>query len=196
VDRETYLRRLGDDLEPGRRDPAPQPLRVIQQFVNTYNHELGDNRDRLRSLREAREWLIEHSLLEPARKLTANDLKRLRSLRETMRGLVGLSGDSESSALQDLSYDLGGGIRMNVAIASDGRVRLEPTGAVVERIAGSLLVIVHEAMVTESWSRMKLCRQCEWLFFDHSRNRSGSWCAMAVCGNRAKNRAYRKRTGG
>lgn len=196
MDRETYLRRLGDDLEPGRRDPAPRPLRVVQQFVNTYNHELGDERDRLRSLREAREWLMEHSLLEPARKLTASDLKRLRSLRETMRSLVGLSGDSESSALQDLSDDLGGGIRLNVAIASDGRVRLEPTGDVVEHIAGSLLVIIHEAMVAGGWSRMKLCRQCSWLFFDHSRNRSSSWCAMAVCGNRAKNRAYRKRTGG
>jgi len=196
VDRETYLRRLGDDLEPGGRDPAPSSLRVVQQFVNTYNHELGDEHDRLRSTDEAREWLIEHSLLEPARRLTADDLKLLRSLRETMRALAGLKGDQARTAFQNSSGDLGGGIRLNVVIASDGRVRLEPTGDVVEHIAGSLLVIVHEAMLTGGWSRMKLCRQCSWLFFDHSRNRSGSWCAMAVCGNRAKNRAYRERTGG
>ncbi|MGH2778535.1 MAG: CGNR zinc finger domain-containing protein, partial [Actinomycetota bacterium] len=30
-------------------------------------------------------------------------------------------------------------------------------------------------------------------FYDHSKNRSGKWCTMRVCGNRAKTRAYRER---
>ena len=30
-------------------------------------------------------------------------------------------------------------------------------------------------------------------FFDSSRNRGGSWCRMEVCGNRIKNRHYRRR---
>ncbi|MEP6468748.1 MAG: CGNR zinc finger domain-containing protein [Chloroflexota bacterium] len=46
-----------------------------------------------------------------------------------------------------------------------------------------------------SWSRVKACRNdtCRWLFYDHSRNRSGTWCAMAICGSRMKSRAYRSR---
>jgi predicted RNA-binding Zn ribbon-like protein len=41
----------------------------------------------------------------------------------------------------------------------------------------------------------KPCRNhpCRWLFYDHSTNRSGTWCTMAVCGNRLKARADRRR---
>ncbi|NLS03071.1 hypothetical protein HGP14_06750 [Rhizobium sp. P32RR-XVIII] len=42
--------------------------------------------------------------------------------------------------------------------------------------------------------RMKICRNCGWLFIDRSKNKSRAWCDMAVCGNRAKaNRHYRKK---
>ena len=32
-----------------------------------------------------------------------------------------------------------------------------------------------------------------WAFYDHSRNRSGTWCEMGKCGNRAKARRWRER---
>ncbi|KQV63963.1 CGNR zinc finger domain-containing protein [Rhizobium sp. Root1220] len=42
--------------------------------------------------------------------------------------------------------------------------------------------------------RMKICGNCGWLFLDRSKNKSRTWCDMAVCGNRAKaNRHYRRR---
>jgi predicted RNA-binding Zn ribbon-like protein len=31
------------------------------------------------------------------------------------------------------------------------------------------------------------------MFYDNSKNHSGTWCQMAECGNRAKVRAYRAR---
>jgi predicted RNA-binding Zn ribbon-like protein len=40
---------------------------------------------------------------------------------------------------------------------------------------------------------MKACRQCEYAFYDRSKNRSATWCAMSICGNRTKNRAYYRR---
>ena len=45
------------------------------------------------------------------------------------------------------------------------------------------------------WDRIKLCDMdtCRYAFYDGSRNRSGRWCSMAVCGNRAKTRAFRER---
>ena len=42
---------------------------------------------------------------------------------------------------------------------------------------------------------MKGCRQCGYAFFDRSKNRSAAWCAMSICGNRTKNRAYYRRRG-
>jgi predicted RNA-binding Zn ribbon-like protein len=42
--------------------------------------------------------------------------------------------------------------------------------------------------------RMKICRNCGWLFIDRSKNRSRAWCDMTVCGNRAKaSRHYRRK---
>jgi predicted RNA-binding Zn ribbon-like protein len=42
--------------------------------------------------------------------------------------------------------------------------------------------------------RLKICGNCGWLFIDRSKNRSRSWCDMAVCGNRVKaNRHYQRK---
>ena len=41
--------------------------------------------------------------------------------------------------------------------------------------------------------RLKICPNCEWLFIDRSKNRSRTWCDMAVCGNRAKARLHYSR---
>lgn len=44
--------------------------------------------------------------------------------------------------------------------------------------------------------RLKICGNCGWLFVDRSRNRSRTWCDMAVCGNRIKaNLHYRRKKG-
>jgi predicted RNA-binding Zn ribbon-like protein len=73
--------------------------------------------------------------------------------------------------------------------------RLEPQAGGVDGALGRLLVAVHEAQHDGTWARMKACPwdTCHWAFYDHTKNRSGVWCNMAVCGNRAKARAYRER---
>jgi len=191
MDRETYLSRVGEDVEPGGREPAPFPLRVVQKFVNTYNHELGRERDRLGTPAAAGQWLVDHSLLEAGRRLSEEDTSRLHRLREVLRGLA---GSKEGESLSSVIDELGLGVRLTVRWGEGQRLFLAPAGTGVERSIGSLLATVHEAMIDGSWSRMKICRQCAWLFFDHSRNRSGGWCSMAVCGNRSKNRSYRRRS--
>jgi predicted RNA-binding Zn ribbon-like protein len=35
---------------------------------------------------------------------------------------------------------------------------------------------------------------CRWLFLDHSKNHSRRWCAMELCGNRAKVRRFREQS--
>jgi predicted RNA-binding Zn ribbon-like protein len=64
---------------------------------------------------------------------------------------------------------------------------------------GVVLAITARAMVDGSWSRLKVCpgEDCGWAFYDHSRNQTGRWCSMSVCGGRAKARAhYRRRRAG
>jgi predicted RNA-binding Zn ribbon-like protein len=60
---------------------------------------------------------------------------------------------------------------------------------------GVLLAITAVAMADGTWSRLKVCpgEHCGWAFYDGSRNRSGRWCSMAVCGGRSKARAHYRR---
>jgi predicted RNA-binding Zn ribbon-like protein len=67
-----------------------------------------------------------------------------------------------------------------------------------EHLVPQLLGVIFYSQATGTWERLKLCENpdCLWAFYDNSRNRSGSWCRMGLCGNRIKNRAYRERQRG
>jgi predicted RNA-binding Zn ribbon-like protein len=58
-----------------------------------------------------------------------------------------------------------------------------------------VLAAAAQAMADGSWTRLKACRadDCKWAFIDTARNRTRTWCDMAVCGNREKARRYRNR---
>ena len=79
------------------------------------------------------------------------------------------------------------------ALRSDGTLALDVRGAGTDHALGRVIVAAYEAMLDGSWTRLKACRQCSWVFYDTSKNRSGSWCSMQLCGNRTKTRAYRRR---
>ena len=77
----------------------------------------------------------------------------------------------------------------------DGAAELVPKAGGIAGALGTIVAAVYDAMRDGSWPRLKACRRdvCHWIFWDQSRNRSGTWCHMTVCGNRAKTRAYRRR---
>jgi predicted RNA-binding Zn ribbon-like protein len=78
-----------------------------------------------------------------------------------------------------------------------GTPGLEPDATGVDAALARLLAIVATARADGTWPRLKACREdtCQWAFYDQSKNRSGRWCTMDVCGNRSKARAYRTRRG-
>jgi predicted RNA-binding Zn ribbon-like protein len=76
-----------------------------------------------------------------------------------------------------------------------GGAELAPARSGLEGAFGKLLAIAYRARIEGTWARLKACPDegCGWAFYDRSRNRSSTWCSMAVCGNRAKARAFRER---
>ena len=64
----------------------------------------------------------------------------------------------------------------------------------------ALLLPIAEAIAqfvcTEDFSSVKACEgaACTLTFADHTRGRARRWCSMAICGNRAKQSAHRKRS--
>lgn len=62
---------------------------------------------------------------------------------------------------------------------------------VMSRIARSFV----DLLVHEEASRIKICDNpdCQWIFFDESRNRVRRWCDDKMCGNIMKVRRFRER---
>jgi predicted RNA-binding Zn ribbon-like protein len=59
---------------------------------------------------------------------------------------------------------------------------------------GAVLAAAYAGIAEGTWPRLKACRNCHWAFYDTSKNRSGTWCSMQLCGNRLKTRRFRSRT--
>jgi predicted RNA-binding Zn ribbon-like protein len=187
-------RRVGEEIEPGGRPKAPGRLELLQRFINSYNHDFPPDWDRIGTAEKAQKWLRQKRLVEPTDRISDADAARLRELREALRELaIANQGRSAGAAATDVIRRAARTARLGVAVDSTGRTALEPAGHGVDAAVATLLGILHEAQLTGQWPRLKACRQCEYAFFDRSKNRSAAWCAMSICGNRTKNRAYYRR---
>jgi predicted RNA-binding Zn ribbon-like protein len=193
---EAEKRRLGEDLEPGYRPTAPERLHLVQRFINSWNHEFPTDWDRLGTPEKAKEWLVRWGLLEPDATLTEPERVRLVRLRESLHALADVNRDGAALTDDDLIVlDREGKAVSRFSFDRHGGMTLEHTASGVDGSIARLLMIVFEAQLAKTFGRLKSCRQCGWAFYDRSKNRSGSWCAMSICGNRKKNRTYRRRKG-
>jgi predicted RNA-binding Zn ribbon-like protein len=175
---------------------APGRLELVRSFVNTLHIDPGVRDEKLSSPEQLREWLGERGLPAGDGALNDSDLLRAKALRESLRSLLlANNGEGvEDDAIDSLNREAAQ-LRLKVQFDEQGRPALAPAEDGIEAALAAILGIVYGAMADGTWPRLKACRadECWWAFYDHSRNRSGTWCDMAVCGNRAKARAYRHR---
>jgi predicted RNA-binding Zn ribbon-like protein len=191
---EREKRLIGEQIEPGGRPKAPGRLELLQRFVNSHNHDFPEDWDRIGTPEKAAAWLLEKGLVAPGDPVSAADAARLRELREAIRALVIAGhGGQPAAAAADAVRRLAGAARLSVTVDAGGETALAPACGGVDGAVATLLGILHEAQLSGHWSRLKCCRQCEYAFFDRSKNRSATWCAMSICGNRTKNRSYYER---
>ncbi len=184
-----------DHSDPPDREPAPPAaLQRLQDFVNTNDMEGGE--DALGTNEQLRDWLVAAGALDAGSPVTAGEHARTIAVREGLRALGRANNGEPLDATQVAAMNGAGAHLPLVARVDDGEHwRLSPAGRGVDAFLATMLGILVAAMADGSWSRMKACRNdtCRWLFFDQSRNRSGTWCSMAICGSRMKARAYRAR---
>src|SRR6266576_1523750 len=147
-------------------NPAPDQLELVRAFVNTYDHE--DGTEQLTDTATLTAWLGDHGLGAPV--ATARDLERARELREALRAVLQHHGGLELDPAAPRAVD-----------------------HAAER--AKLPVAFDDAQRDGTWSRLKACaaEDCQYAFYDRSRNRSAVWCDMKVCGNRQKVRSFRSR---
>lgn len=167
-DGEGYLRWL----EEARLVPA-DVLREMRR--SALPGELDRVADQARDLRE---WFRGFVRRRMGRRLTTEALAELKPLNrllerdETFKRIAPGRGRKQAFELQTLRT------------WRDPEALLLPVGEALARLVS-----------TEDFSQVKACEgpTCTLLFADHTRGRARRWCSMAVCGNRAKQAAYRRR---
>ena len=173
---------------------APGRLELVRAFVNTLDIEGGA--DEFSTPGGLREWLASWGLLGREEAVGADGHARAIAVREALRSLLLANNGAEPNPAAAATLDeTARRARLALRFVPRGSARHEPKAAGVDGALGLLLVIVAGAQADGTWPRLKACRSdtCRWAFYDHARNRSRTWCSMAVCGNRAKARAYRSR---
>jgi predicted RNA-binding Zn ribbon-like protein len=168
----------------------------VIDFVNTLDIDAGT--DALATPNGVAAWFAEERLSTgTATRVSAADRISALRLREALRDLMlANNGDSAGERSgRELEHAARRG-DLGVHFAPGGAISLEPGAGGFPGALAQLLVPVAHALSDGTWHRVKACRasDCHWAFYDRSRNRSGVWCEMAVCGNRTKVRAYRERT--
>jgi predicted RNA-binding Zn ribbon-like protein len=173
----------------------PHQLELVIDYVNTLDPD--EHSDAFDSPEALGRWLVGRGLLDAADlPLRESERRAAVRLREALLAMMlsnnGVPSDTDAAGvLEEVARRGDVGLRFK----PDGSAPLAPNAAGLPGALAAVVVPVAEATRDGTWQRVKACRagDCQWAFYDRSRNRSGVWCEMAVCGNRAKVRAHRRR---
>jgi len=175
-------------------EPAPAPLDLVQQFVNTYDVE--DDRDVYTDPAALRSWLLERELIGIEDRVDRADVSYAIETREALRRmLLSNGGGPQDQDAVDTVNRAASRANLTLRFEPDGSSHLKPLAGGVDGAIGTILSVAFASMAEGSWTRLKVCPEetCRVAFYDHSKNRSRRWCSMEVCGNRTKVRAFRAR---
>ena len=178
---------------------APGTLEVVRTFLNT--------------------WRIPNDTREPIDELVS--LEAMQRLYSTWFG--GSAGNSEISIVPESVQHLRADLRsilgtsdvlvlsewlsmqpVEVMLSPDTEgmpiLRYTPAGVQGCRLCAEVLALVVEAIARATWTRLKACPDCQWVFYDHTKNKNKVWCLMTAsgpqgrsCGSISKVRSFRER---
>lgn len=173
------------------RPRGPGAVGLLQDFLNTADIE--SETDQVATPAALGEWLERKGVVPQAAEVGASDHARVLELRERLRNALEAitHGTSPRTAFARLNQIAG---HAPLRVRFGDAAHLEPARRDAAAL-GPILATVYDALSDEALVRLKVCRNeaCRWAFYDTSRNRSGVWCTMAICGNRQKGRVFRRR---
>ncbi|HKA69638.1 MAG TPA: CGNR zinc finger domain-containing protein [Actinomycetes bacterium] len=172
-------------------DQVMAQVNLLVDFANSYDVE--DGTEDLGTPAELAGWLAERDLLPRDADVSPEALTLARELRTGFRKAMAAHHDGTRPDGLELTTVAA---KLPLRLTFDrGEPRLVPTGDLVDRALGALLVAAEASASGGAWHRLKLCAaaNCQVAYYDTSKNQSRTWCSMAVCGNRQKTRSYRRR---
>ena len=158
---------------------------LLLDLLNTTPVVDGVQRDELGEGSTARTWLRAHGGSG-----TTKELARVRAVRAVLQGVV--RGEEAPTALAPFL----GSVSYRASV-SDAGLTWALEAAAEDRLAARALLAWDRLRATAP-GRLRPCAndECELYLIDRSKANMARWCSMAVCGNRAKARAYRGRRSG
>jgi predicted RNA-binding Zn ribbon-like protein len=182
------------DAQPGGRAPAPPPLAALQDFLNTADLEEGH--DDLVDTEGLGSWLAARGLADADLSIREGDRRRLVGLREALRDVIDGRdhGGIDAAALLVVAEAAHDAV-VRVTLEPDGAATLTPASSGLDGFVARLMADIAAAQLEGTWGRLKVCPRdvCRWAFYDGSKNRSGRWCTMRICGSRTKSARLRSR---
>ncbi|MBW4081564.1 CGNR zinc finger domain-containing protein [Paenibacillus sp. S150] len=174
-------------------------------FMNSYwrDWRTGDrskDKDKLMEPEWLATWLEQHALqaelpLKPA------ELKQLQQLRGFMWAEVQklVQGHTPNRALlEQLNEYMAGGSEVRQILWSEegaAQIVLLPQRADWAQVMAEIASSFAAALLEKETSRFRICENpdCQWVYYDETRNRSKRYCDDKLCGNLMKVRRFRAR---
>jgi predicted RNA-binding Zn ribbon-like protein len=173
-------------------DKIPPEVEIVRSFVNTLDVDEGT--DELSSPAALQRWLRAADLIPVGVPASGRDLALALRLRKALR--ADLAANHTRTAVATVVVALDEVYRELPLTAVSTPEGLAPAAGGVRGALARIVAQATTARIKGSWPRLKICPadDCQWAFYDTSRNRSKRWCSMEVCGNRNKVRAFRDRS--
>lgn len=186
---------------------APGALGLLEAFCNTLDRRsfrthgtTHEPHDDLADAVALSAWLRRNGLLRRGETAaTDRDLKRAKRLRAALRDTIarhdppvprttGTRRGDPDRVLREFPHH---------PVVSRAGIAFEPAHRGIRGALAVLAGAAAQATIDRTWQRMRMCAapDCQWVYFDRSRNRAARWCSMSTCGNREKTRRYRHRPG-
>ncbi|WP_163870206.1 CGNR zinc finger domain-containing protein [Myxococcus eversor] len=178
---------MADAQSPG----LPTDVVLLLDFVNTLDVEKLV--DAVPTSDALATWSRARGLLSPGETFSPEAFKAAIEAREALRAVL-LSHTGEPLPPAELrTLDRVAALSPLTLGFSPDSVRLRPAGTGGWKVLGGLFAAIVSTQQDGHWPRLKVCAAgaCQEAFFDTSKNRSGRWCSMAVCGNRTKLQRFR-----
>ena len=184
---------------------VPGEVRLVNEFLNTLDLErFGEHaekpeaqREGLRSPERLKAWLVGRALLGREESVSEADRRLAVQVRDALRSAA-LDNSAPAQEQSDVAGRIFREFPLVVRFGEGSGPELVSGEGGVKGALGRILADVVVAASKGTWARMKICvaEDCRWAYYDHSKSRTGRWCAMETCGNRHKTRRYRRRRRG
>ena len=178
---------------------APGTLEVVRTFLNTWRipNDTREPIDELVSLDAMQQFYSSCFGGQAADQEICIVPELVLQLRADLRSILGTS-----DVLVMSKWLSSQPIEVMLSPDAEGKpiLRYRPARREGCSLCAEVMALVVEAIAHNTWTRLKACPDCQWVFYDHTKNRNKVWCLMTAsgpqgrsCGSISKVRSFRER---